>query len=160
MRGRLPAAEVLNVGLFDPDAATQLDAWMEELGKDHTPESETCGLGTHIYRAARPFEPERFTWALTAGLPPNVIRSKGWVNLGDGVATLWNHTGRQLALKQAGTWHRPEDAVSDLIRTEPTSEAPDLSPQEERAAFAQLAAQASTNPQVLKRMPQQVTRPG
>ncbi|WP_050920815.1 CobW family GTP-binding protein [Deinococcus gobiensis] len=114
-RGHVEAGEVLNVGLFDMDAASQLDAWVAELEKEHTPESETYGLGTHIYRAARPFDPDRLHAMLAAGLPHSVIRSKGWINLGDGVATLWNHTGRQLALEQAGTWHRPEDAFSEVV---------------------------------------------
>ena len=114
-RGRLDAGDVLNVGLFDLDASMQMDAWQAELEKEHTPESETYGLGTHIYRSERPFDPERFQAVLAQGLPRNVIRSKGWVNLGDGVATLWNHTGRQLALEQAGTWHDPRQAFSEIV---------------------------------------------
>ncbi|ABF44838.1 CobW family GTP-binding protein [Deinococcus geothermalis] len=113
--GQVEADQVLNVGLFNLDAASQLDAWMAELGKAHTPESETYGLGTHIYRAERPFDPGRLHAVLTAGLPQSVIRSKGWIHLGDGVATLWNHTGRQLTLEQAGTWHHPEDACSEVV---------------------------------------------
>lgn len=115
VRGALPAGELLNVGLFDPEAAMQMDAWMEELEKEHTPESESYGLGTHIYRAAQPFDPDRFYAAVSQGLPGNVIRSKGWVNLGDGVATLWNHTGRQLALEQAGAWLDPQQAFSEIV---------------------------------------------
>ncbi|MFT2720702.1 CobW family GTP-binding protein [Deinococcus sp. A31D244] len=113
-QGHLPAAELLNTGLFDFDHSSQLDAWMTELEKEHTPESETYGLGTHIYRSERPFDPDRLNEALTLGLPRNVIRSKGWVNLGGGVATLWNHTGRQLALETAGEWLSPDEAFSEL----------------------------------------------
>ncbi|GGK12266.1 hypothetical cobalamin synthesis protein P47K/CobW [Deinococcus malanensis] len=114
-RGELPSEELLDVQLFDMERAMQMDAWMTELEKEHTPESETYGLGTHIYRSDRPFDPQRFHAALTSGLPQNVIRSKGWVNLGDGMATLWNHTGRQLALEQAGHWHDPELAFSEIV---------------------------------------------
>lgn len=115
MRGELPSAELLDVHLFDMERSMQMDAWMDELEKEHTPESETYGLGTHIYRSNRPFDPQRFHGALTSGLSQNVIRSKGWVNLGDGVATLWNHTGRQLALEQAGQWLDPEQAFSEIV---------------------------------------------
>ncbi|MCD0157762.1 GTP-binding protein [Deinococcus sp. 6GRE01] len=114
-QSRLPAAELLNTGLFDFDHSSQLDAWMTELEKEHTPESETYGLSTHIYRSDRPFDPDRLNEALTLGLPRNVIRSKGWVNLGNGVATLWNHTGRQLALETAGEWLSPDEAFSELV---------------------------------------------
>ncbi|MBZ9712721.1 CobW family GTP-binding protein [Deinococcus multiflagellatus] len=113
--GVLPAGVLLNTGLFDFDQASGLDAWMAELGRAHTPESETYGLETHLFRAERPFDPDKLTRALTAGLPRNVIRSKGWVNLGDGAATLWNHTGRQLALEQAGEWLDPVQAHSELV---------------------------------------------
>ncbi|MFC6619350.1 GTP-binding protein [Deinococcus radiophilus] len=48
-------------------------------------------------------------------MPQNIIRSKGWINLGDGMATLWNHTGQQLALEQAGTWQDPSQAFSEIV---------------------------------------------
>ncbi|OLV17524.1 CobW family GTP-binding protein [Deinococcus marmoris] len=114
-QGQVDVAEVLDVGLFDFDQASQMDAWMAELEKEHTPESETYGLGTHIYRAAQPFDSAALQKVLVGGLPRNVIRSKGWVNLGDGVATLWNHTGRQLALETAGEWHDPAEAFSEIV---------------------------------------------
>ncbi|GHF55327.1 G3E family GTPase [Deinococcus metalli] len=115
VRGELPTEQLLDVQLFDQAASMQLDAWMDELAREHTPESESYGLGTFVYRSERPFDPERFQRALTQGLPHSVIRSKGWVNLGDGLATLWNHTGRQLALEQAGTWHDPAQAFSEIV---------------------------------------------
>ncbi|UBV41789.1 GTP-binding protein [Deinococcus taeanensis] len=114
-RGVLPAADLLHTGLFDVDQASQLDAWMAELEQAHLPEAGTYSLGTHIFRSERPFDPERLHEVLTGGLPRNVIRSKGWVNLGNGVATLWNHTGRQLALETAGEWLRPGDAFSEVV---------------------------------------------
>lgn len=114
-QGQVGVEDVLNVGLFDFDQASQMDAWMAELEKEHTPESETYGLGTHIYRAAQPFDSAALQKVLVGGLPRNVIRSKGWVNLGDGVATLWNHTGRQLALEEAGEWHDPAEAFSEIV---------------------------------------------
>ena len=115
VRGQLPASELLDVGLFDAEAAMQMDAWIEELQKEHTPESEEYGLGTYIFRSSTPFDSERLHAVLGQGLPQNIIRSKGWINLGDGMATLWNHTGRQLALEQAGTWQDPSQAFSEIV---------------------------------------------
>ncbi|CAM3209931.1 GTP-binding protein [Deinococcus saxicola] len=114
-QGQVAVEDVLDVGLFDFKQASQMDAWMAELEKQHTPESETYGLGTHIYRAAQPFDSAALQRVLIGGLPRNVIRSKGWVNLGDGLATLWNHTGRQLALEGAGEWHDPAEAFSEIV---------------------------------------------
>lgn len=113
--GEVDAAEVLDVRLFDAEAAMQMDAWIEELHKEHTPESEEYGLGTFIYRREVPFSAEGLHALLERGLPRSIIRSKGWVNMGDGVATLWNHTGRQLALEQAGQWLDPAQAHSELV---------------------------------------------
>lgn len=113
--GEVNVADVLDTRLFDFDQASQLDAWMAELEKEHTPESETYGLDTHIYRAGQPFDSAALQKALVGGLPRNVIRSKGWVNLGDGLATLWNHTGRQLALETAGEWHDHAEAFSEIV---------------------------------------------
>ncbi|MFC6801136.1 GTP-binding protein [Deinococcus caeni] len=31
------------------------------------------------------------------------------------MATLWNHTGRQLALETAGEWLSPDEAFSELV---------------------------------------------
>lgn len=114
-RGALPLDQVLGVGLFDFDQASQLDAWMVELEKQHTPESGTYGLGTYIYSRSEAFDAARLEHVLTTGLPRNVIRSKGWVNLGNGVATLWNHTGRQLCLETAGEWLTPDQAFSEIV---------------------------------------------
>lgn len=115
VRGEVNAAEVLDVRLFDAETAMQMDGWIEELQKEHTPESETYGLGTFIYRRDVPFDPDGLHALLERGLPRSIIRSKGWVNMGDGVATLWNHTGRQLALEQAGAWLDPAQAYSELV---------------------------------------------
>lgn len=114
-KGKLPTSQLLDVGLFDAEQAMQMDAWIEELHKEHTPESEEFGLGTFIYKRLQPFSADGLHAVLAKGLPKNIIRSKGWINLGDGVATLWNQTGRQLALEQAGHWISPEMAYTEIV---------------------------------------------
>ncbi|MFC6592277.1 CobW family GTP-binding protein [Deinococcus lacus] len=113
--GTVDASEILGVHLFDFDAASQMDAWTEELGKEHTPESEEFGLSAHVYRRERPFSPDKLHGVLEQGLPRAIVRSKGWLNLGDGVATLWNHTGRQLALEMAGPWINPAESYTEIV---------------------------------------------
>ncbi|MBB6097873.1 G3E family GTPase [Deinobacterium chartae] len=114
--GRVAASEVLGVGLFDFEALSQMDAWMEELEKEHTPESEEYGLSTWVYRSHVPFDPARLESLLQRGLPRNIVRSKGWVHLeGRTEATLWNHTGRLLALEAAGQWYDPAQAFTELV---------------------------------------------
>ena len=141
-RGVVPAGEILGVNLFDFERASQLDAWMEELHAEHTPESETYGLGTYIYSRTPPFDAARLEEVLTTGLPHNVIRSKGWVNLGNGVATLWNHTGRQLALETAGEWLSPESAFSEIVFIGHALDHEELNALLDRALAAPLPARA------------------
>lgn len=116
VRGRVQADEVLGVKLFDREAMMVMDAWMAELEQEHTPESEEYGLGTHVYRSRLPFDEDKLSALLSAGLPRNIVRSKGWIHVaGVGGATLWNHTGRFLALERMGQWLDPEDAQTELV---------------------------------------------
>ncbi len=70
--------QVIDTGLFDYETAHKHPLWYKELYEfeDHTPETEEYGIGSFVYRARRPFDPEKFhkfinsTW-------PGVIRSKG-----------------------------------------------------------------------------------
>ncbi|WP_407570189.1 CobW family GTP-binding protein [Deinococcus altitudinis] len=116
VKGQLPAELLLNTGLFNFELSSQLDAWMEELGKVHTPESETYGLETHTYVSAVPFRAGVLEQALHQGLPGNVVRSKGWVSIaGEDHATLWSHTGRLLSLEPVGEWSDPSEAFTQLV---------------------------------------------
>lgn len=115
IRGVVPVDDVLNVKLFDFEELSQLDSWMLELEKEHTPESETYGLGTYIFRTSDPVDLDRLYEVLEAGLPKNIIRSKGWLNTGSPVAVLWNHTGRFLTLEPMGEWNNRAEAFTELV---------------------------------------------
>ncbi|GGJ20266.1 CobW family GTP-binding protein [Deinococcus roseus] len=115
IRGAVPAQEILGVKLFDFDLMSQLDAWMLELEKEHTPESETYGLNTCVYRPEMPLDLESLYEVLENGLPRNIIRSKGWIYTGSSTAILWNHTGRFLTLEPLGEWNNPSEAFTELV---------------------------------------------
>jgi len=51
--------EVLSTGLFQMDEAAASEGWLDSLA-GHTPEREEYGISHFVYRARRPFHPERF----------------------------------------------------------------------------------------------------
>jgi len=76
--GKVGLDRMLNTGRFDHAKAREHPLWFKELNgfADHRPETEQYGVRSFVYRARRPFHPEKFhrflneTWA-------DVIRAKG-----------------------------------------------------------------------------------
>jgi G3E family GTPase len=75
---RVPAERILNTGRFDLEKAQQNPIWAKELYgfADHVPETEEYGISSFVYRARKPFHPERFHAFINADWP-GVIRAKG-----------------------------------------------------------------------------------
>ena len=103
--GRLDLDVVLNTQLFDFDQAAQAAGWLTQQRGEHTPETEIYGMSSFVYRAARPFHPERF-YALIQQDWPGVIRSKGYFWLAAAVefAGLWSQAGSIARHGVAGYW--------------------------------------------------------
>ncbi|WP_353471858.1 GTP-binding protein [Salipiger sp. H15] len=80
--GRVDPARILGTGLFDFETAHAHPLWAKELYgfAEHVPETEEYGVTSFVYRARRPFVPERIH-ALLNGPLPGVIRAKGhfWI---------------------------------------------------------------------------------
>ncbi|MBB6309053.1 zinc metallochaperone GTPase ZigA [Xanthobacter tagetidis] len=74
----VPLKEVLGTGRFDFERASTHPLWFKELNgfKDHVPETEEYGVTSFVYRARRPFHPERFN-AFLARTWPGLVRAKG-----------------------------------------------------------------------------------
>jgi len=98
-------AEILNTGRFDLLSASQHPDWLTEPRGSHTPESETYGIESFVYRADRPFHPARLTAHLEAGLP-QLLRSKGilWLATRHDLIGSWSQAGQMLSLSPMGYW--------------------------------------------------------
>ncbi|KMO31227.1 4-hydroxytetrahydrobiopterin dehydratase [Methylobacterium variabile] len=76
--GKIDLEEVLDTGLFSEEKAQQHPLWYKELYEPHahTPETEEYGISSFVYRARRPFHPEKFN-AFINQTWPGLIRAKG-----------------------------------------------------------------------------------
>jgi G3E family GTPase len=80
--GRAPLGDILDTGRFDFEKAHQHPLWAKELYgyANHTPETEAFGIESFVYRARKPFHPEKL-FAFFNEPWPNVVRAKGhfWI---------------------------------------------------------------------------------
>ncbi|MFD1331667.1 GTP-binding protein [Methylopila musalis] len=76
--GRVDLAKLVNTGRFDFEAARRNPLWAKELFgfRDHVPETEEYDVSSFVFRARRPFHPERFS-AVLARTWPGLVRAKG-----------------------------------------------------------------------------------
>ncbi|MBQ0710525.1 MULTISPECIES: zinc metallochaperone GTPase ZigA [unclassified Ochrobactrum] len=77
--GQVPLDALLDTKLFDFNKAHEHPLWYKELHgfAAHTPETEEYGVRSFVYRARRPFDPERFQSFIDKGWP-GVVRAKGF----------------------------------------------------------------------------------
>ena len=103
--GKVPLREVLNTGLFDFEAAASAPGWLQELRGTHVPETTTYGIGSFVYRARRPFHPQRL-WEWIHQEWFGVVRSKGyfWLANRPDFAASWSQAGSVARHEAAGLW--------------------------------------------------------
>ncbi|WP_377193040.1 GTP-binding protein [Ruegeria meonggei] len=101
------SSAILDTGLFDFDAAHEHPMWAKELYgfTDHVPETEEYGVSSFVYRARRPFEPEKIL-AVLNGEMPGVIRAKGhfWIASRPAWVAEFSLAGALSSVKPIGTW--------------------------------------------------------
>ncbi len=105
-QGIVPLAQIVNTGRFNFDKASRAPGWAKELRGEHTPETEEYGISSFVYRAWRPFHPERFWTFINSDGVEGVLRSKGffWLATRMEVGMIWSQAGIKAQVKPTGRW--------------------------------------------------------
>ena len=75
--GAVLIEDILSTGLFDFERAEQAPGWLQELRGEHVPETEEYGISSFVYRARKPFYPQKFyDFLYNENLSGELIRSK------------------------------------------------------------------------------------
>ena len=118
--GHVPLDAVFDTGRFDMEEAQRSPGWLKELAGQHTPETDTYGVESFVWRARRPFHPERLH-AVLSGEWPGVLRSKGFFWLASRMRQVvaWSSAGNLGRVERVGYFwsavareHWPADPAS------------------------------------------------
>ena len=104
-RGGVALDDVLDTGLFDPVRAEGAAGWQKALMGEVLPETEEYGISHFVYRASKPFHPEKLKAWLDSEWP-GVIRSKGFVWLATRYDRVggWSQAGAVTQFGPHGRW--------------------------------------------------------
>ncbi len=101
------AAQIFDTGLFDFDRAHEHPLWAKELYgfAHHVPETEEYGISSFVYRARRPFHPQKLHAVLNGDLP-GVIRAKGhfWIATRPNWVAEFSLAGAVSSVSPLGNW--------------------------------------------------------
>ncbi len=111
---------ILNTGLYDEEKAAVMPGWLKELQGFHSPETEEYGITSFVYRARRPFHPQRL-WDALNEVFPGVLRAKGffWLATKHDIIGVYSQAGNCVNTEPQRLWYAalpkdewPEDEAS------------------------------------------------
>ena len=105
-KGLVDLDAIMGTNLFDFEKASRSPGWVKELNGEHTPETEEYGISSFVYRARRPFHPERLWDVISVGWD-GVLRAKGFVWLGsrNDLVGMWSQAGMSISFDPGGMWY-------------------------------------------------------
>ncbi|MGK5080767.1 zinc metallochaperone GTPase ZigA [Janthinobacterium sp. HLX7-2] len=101
----VPLDAILGTNLFNLEQAASMPGWAQELAGAHTPETQTYGIGSFVYRSREPFHAQRLHDFISQPIK-GVLRSKGYFWLGsrpEWVASL-SGAGKLMNIEPVGLW--------------------------------------------------------
>jgi len=105
--GKVDPTDIFDTGLFDFETAHDHPLWAKELYgfTDHVPETEEYGVSSFVYRARRPFDPQKIHDVLNGDLP-GVIRAKGhfWIATRPDWLAEFSLAGALSSVRPMGMW--------------------------------------------------------
>ena len=103
--GQVDPSQIMGTGRFDFEIAKQSKGWQLTLRGDGASEVKEYGVNSFVYRAKRPFHPERFFDRLNRDWN-GVLRSKGFLWLASRLDKIgvWSQAGRVARLDFGGFW--------------------------------------------------------
>jgi len=101
---QIDMSEIVNTGLFDMEASQRSAGWLKELEGEHIPETEEYGIGSFVFKAHKPFHPQRLMKVLKSEHIEKVLRSKGffWIASRNNTAINWSLAGRVARVSYGG----------------------------------------------------------
>ncbi|MEO0810468.1 MAG: GTP-binding protein [Pseudomonadota bacterium] len=119
----VPADAIMDTGLFYFEDAQEHPMWAKELYgfAKHVPETEEYGVASYVYRARRPFIPEKVKSVLEGDMP-GVLRAKGhfWIATRPDWLAEFSLAGVLSSVEPMGTWWSsvPKERWPDDIRVQ------------------------------------------
>ncbi len=116
---------IMNTGRFDFERAAQSPGWRVKLREEVSSESDQYGFESMVFRARRPFHPERF-WNALHDEWPSLMRAKGifWLATRLDRMGVWSQAGPVARISGGNYWwaaipeeDRPQDeSFRDLLK--------------------------------------------